>query len=529
MKPDDYDIPEPEYTVLICCRVSGRKQAVEGSGLDSQEHRCRQHAAMRGYPVEKVFLADVSGGLDLSERREIQELLAYLDAHRGNGKRYKIYFDDHKRFARNTAVHLRLRRELAARGATIEYLNFTIEDTPEGTFFETMLAAQAQLEREQNGRQTRQKTKARLEKGFWTFPAPMGYKYVASKEHGGKVLVRDEPLASIITEASEGFASGLFATQTEVKHFLEEQPEFPKDLPNGEVRKQTVARLLDQILYAGYLQAPTHNVSLRKANHPPLYSLATFEKIQERRKNNGKLAVRKDIHRDFVLRGAVCCHACETPLRSGWSKGKNKYYAYYLCQTKECPEYGKSIPRDKIEDEFVEMLKTMQPSRGAFQMICAMFKDAWRIQSEKTLAAASIFKKEAQEAEKEIGQLIERIMETTNQRVIQAYETRIDALEKRKLLAEEKAVQTLPSKHRFNEMLELSLLLLANPYKLWKNGAFELKRTTLKLAFSGPILYNRNQDARTPLKALPHKAFHAFAGASLQNGCGREDLNLHGI
>jgi DNA invertase Pin-like site-specific DNA recombinase len=518
MKQEDYDILESEYTALIGCRVSGRKQ-LKGSGLDSQEHRCRQHAAMRGYPVEKVFLADVSGGLDLSERREIQELLAYLDSHRNNGKHYVVIFDDHKRFARNTAVHLHLRRELATRGARIEYLNYTIEDTPEGTFFETLLAAQAQLEREQNGRQTRQKTKARLEKGFWAFPAPMGYKYVPSK-HGGKELTRVEPLASVIAEALEGYASGLFATASEMRHFLEQNPHFPKDLPDGGVRKQTVARLLDQVLYAGYLEAPTHNVSLRKANHLPLISLATYEKIQERRKNNSKLAVRKDIHRDFVLRGAICCHACETPLRSGWSKGKNKYYAYYLCQTKECPEYGKSIARDQIEGKFVELLQTMQPSRGAFQMICAMFKDAWKIQSEKTLAAANIFKKEAQDAEKEIGQLIERIMEASNPRVIQAYENKIDALEKRKLLAEEKAVQTLPSKHRFNEMLELSLLFLANPYKLWKNGAFELKRTTLKLAFTGPILYNRNPEARTPLKALPHKAFHIFVGNALQDGAG---------
>ncbi len=310
----------------------------------------------------------------------------------------------------------------------------------------------------------------------------------------------------------------VFGSQAEVKRFPEADPHFPKDLPNGEIRKQTIARIMGQILYAGYLEAPTHNVSLRKANHPPLISLETYEKIQQRRQDNGKLPVRKDIHRDFVLRGAVCRHACETPLRSGWTKGKTKYYAYYLCQTVECPEYGKSIPHDKIEGEFKELLQTMQPAHGTFRMICAMFKNAWQAQADKTAVAAKAFKQEAQEAEKEIGQLIEKIMKASNDRVIQAYEGRIEELEKRKLLAEEKASQSLPSKHRFNEMPELSLLFLANPHKLWKNGGFELKRTTLKLAFTGLILYNRNQDARTPLKALPHKAFHAFAQPALQYG-----------
>lgn len=145
-------------TALLYCRVSSRKQMREGDGLNSQEHRCRQHADSRGYPVERIFLESVSGGLDLAERPALQDLLRYLDAIKNNGARYVVIFDDHKRFARHTEMHLLLRRELGARNAKIEYLNFTVDDTPEGEFIETMLAAQAQLERQQNGRQTKQKT-----------------------------------------------------------------------------------------------------------------------------------------------------------------------------------------------------------------------------------------------------------------------------------------------------------------------------------------------------------------------------------
>jgi len=38
----------------------------------------------------------------------------------------------------------------------------------------------------------------------------------------------NEPLASIIREALEGYASGRFDIQAEVKRWLEAQPEFPK-------------------------------------------------------------------------------------------------------------------------------------------------------------------------------------------------------------------------------------------------------------------------------------------------------------
>lgn len=95
-----------------------------------------------------------------------------------------------------------------------------------------------------------------MEKGFWTFRAPIGYKYVPSKA-GGKELVVDEPVASEVKEALEGFANGGFAKQAELKRFLESQPHFPKGLPNGELRTQTVVRLMEKVLYAGYLEAPT--------------------------------------------------------------------------------------------------------------------------------------------------------------------------------------------------------------------------------------------------------------------------------
>ena len=53
-------------------------------------------------------------------------------------------------------------------------LNFPFEDTPEGKFLETIIAATGTLEREQNGRQVLQKMKARMEQGFWVFCAPLG-------------------------------------------------------------------------------------------------------------------------------------------------------------------------------------------------------------------------------------------------------------------------------------------------------------------------------------------------------------------
>src|SRR5690606_11113605 len=172
----------------------------------------------------------------------------------------------------------------------------------------------------------------------------------------GKMLVRDEPLASIVKEALEGFASGRFQTQAEVKRFLEDQPAFPR-AKNGVVLYQNVTNILVRSVYAGYVEAPNWGVSLRKGHHEPLISFETYKRIQERLDGKAKAPARKDIQADFPLRGAVACGDCGNPLTACWSKGRGGRYPYYMCFQKGCPEYRKSIRREVIEGEFEALLK----------------------------------------------------------------------------------------------------------------------------------------------------------------------------
>ena len=92
------------------------------------------------------------------------------------------------------------------------------------------------------------------------------------------MLMRDEPVASVVQEALEAYASGRFETQAEVMRFLQDNPLFPKD-NRGIVRHQRVTVLLNQPVYAGYIEAPNWDVSLRQGQHEPLISFETYQKI----------------------------------------------------------------------------------------------------------------------------------------------------------------------------------------------------------------------------------------------------------
>jgi site-specific DNA recombinase len=499
---------EAAQAALIYCRVSDRKQKTGGHGLESQEHRCRQYAKERGLSVEMVFPDDITGGGDFMKRPAMRALLAYLDSEKE--RTYVVIFDDLKRFARDTEFHIKLRREFAKRGASVECLNFRFEDTPEGRFIETVIAAQGQLEREQNSRQVVQKMKARLEKGYYVFHPPAGYRYEKDRMHG-KLLVRNEPVASIIAEALEGYASGRFASQTEVQRFFESKPNFPKSYADGRVRITKVREILERPTYAGFVEAPNWGVSLRKGHHEALISFACHERIQARLRGSSLAPARKDINEDFPLRGFVLCDDCGAPMTACWSKGRKQHYPYYLCDTRACPSRRKSVPRADIEDAAHAMLRSLQPARQLFAMTRAMLIDAWEMRLSEAHSARQTLVAQIRDIENQIESLLDRIVEATNASVVQAYEARIDKLERRKIGLSEQAAQTVPPQGRLEELIEHAMTFLANPWNLYEKGSLAVKRTVLKLTFAAPLRYSRNEGYRTAEITFPFKVLAEFS------------------
>ena len=499
---------------VLYCRVSSKSQEKEGHGLDSQEHRCREYAAARGYEVVNVFPDTKTGEGDFMKRPGMVALLAYLDAF--PDEKFVVIFDDLKRYARDTIFHLKLKQEMRLRNAERECLNFKFEDTPEGEFIETVMAAQGELERKQNGRQVAQKMKARMQSGYWTHNAAIGYQYEAVRGRG-KMLKRHEPLATIVQDAFEGYAMGRFQSQAEVKRFFESFPEFPRN-KKGVITQQRVTEILTQPLYTGYICSETYGIEWLKGHHEPLISIETFDKVQARRNGIAKAPLRKNIGDDFVARGMAVCADCDVPLRSSWSKGRNKSYGYYLCQTKSCASYGKSIRRDKLEGDIGELVRGLEPTKKLMSLAKAMFTVAWE---QRRTHAAEIIRsgqRQIESLEKQIETLLTRIMDASNPTVIRSYENKITEMERSKIiLAEQLANQAAP-KGKFEDQLEPALTFLANPWKLWQTGHVGLRRTVLKLAFADRIKYCRKQGPRTPEIALPFKLLDG--STDLQISCG---------
>ena len=492
---------------VIYTRVSSKAQVKKGDGLGSQERRCREFAAYKDHEVAEVFRDEgVSGGL--VDRPGMKDMLAWLRKNRAAEP--IVLIDDISRLARDTEVHRKLRGALGSVGATLESPSIEFGDDADSILFENIVASMAQHHRQKNGEQVIHRMKARLMNGYFAFWGPTGYTYARVKGHSGKLMVRDEPHASLIQEALEGFATGRFQTQSEVKRFLEPHPIFTRD-SKGEIHPQRIKNLLTNKIYAGYYEYKPWDVSLTKGKHEALITWEVFQRIQERLSKKAYAAVRVDAAEEFPLRGFVTCDCCGHQLTAYWAKGRNKRYPYYECFNKRCDERRKSIRKDVLEGEFEELIKQMRPTAGLMATVSAMFRDIWdyRIQGYEEKRGKQ--KRALTSINVTISKLTDRLIETTSSSAIQAYEVKLEKLEAEKILISENLAQKQDLGQDFDKSFRTALNFLINPWNLWSSPNPDNRKTLLKLVFAAPLPYARNRGFRTAKTTSPFNVLGALA------------------
>ncbi len=491
---------------VIYCRVSNSKQKTEHDGLRSQETRCREYARYRQLDIVKVFDDDISGGK--VSRPGMDAMLAFLKQHRHETP--FVIIDDLSRLARGIQAHWQLRELILSAGGELISPSIEFGTDSDSKLVENMRAVVAQHQLEKNKEQTRHRMEARIKNGYWTFWAPKGFRF-KKKKGNGSILVRDEPLASIIAEGLEGFASGRFETQVELKRFFESRPEFPKDLPSGKIRNQRIKDMLTQPLYAGYVGLESWGISLRKADHKGLISFATYEKIQERLTQKARAPVKKNLNDDFPLRAFILCGDCKRPMTACWSKSKTgKKHPYYQCYNKDCIARPRSIRRDVVEKDFEALVRSLVPSKGLITIARKMFKTIWEHRISHVASTADALNAQAVELDKQITSYLDRILDASSPTVIKAYEQRISTLEADKAALLEKAAQNTQKPKSFEEAFQTPMAFLANPWKLWASGELKQRRMLMKIAFSSQPEYVRGKGFQTPNLALPFKALGDF-------------------
>ena len=173
----------------IYVRVSTKDQ-VGNLSLPTQEKACREYCKRNGYDIDWVF-AEEGESAKTTDRTELKRLLAHCLENKGLVKAVVVY--SLSRFAREKYDHHFLRIRLARLGVTLRSATEPIDDSSSGKLMEGIIAAMAQFDNDVRAERTIEGMKARLERGGWTFPPPIGY--VASLDpHGNKTIAGPKAL-----------------------------------------------------------------------------------------------------------------------------------------------------------------------------------------------------------------------------------------------------------------------------------------------------------------------------------------------
>jgi len=485
---------------LIYARVSSERQATEGHGLDAQEHRCRAYAESKGYEVEKVFRDSFSGGGDFMNRPAMSALLGHADKHAHRD--YVVLFDDLKRLSRDTAFYMKLKDEFRVRGIKLESPNFVMDDSDEGSFVQQILVGAAELERKQNRRQVIQKQKARLERGYWSFCPPTGYKFEKHPEHG-KILVPISPEAELIKMALEGYASDKLYDQVAVRNFLK-----INNFRNGRpVHMSLVRRLLTETLYAGHIEYAAWEIARRKGLHQEIVSIEVFDRVQAKLTGKSYLISRKDYCLDFPLRGFVLCKDCGHPLTASWTKGKTRKYPYYWCRWNGCQLKNKSITKSGLEDRFDVLLDKIKPRPELLELANQILLDVWSQRVSKLDEHRTVLQKRLQAARRQTEGLAARLSRAQEEDLVSVYEDQLmrAGREERSLATQ---IERLTERSGdFEGALKQMFAVLRNPAAVWARPDIIQKRSVLKLIFSAKLRYDPVSGFQTPEKSLIYGLF----------------------
>lgn len=194
-----------------------------------------------------------------------------------------------------------------------------------------------------------------LEEGRWPGgSSPTGYKKV------DKLLVPDEPRASLIVKAFQLYASGGYSIKT-LKNELDKQGF--RSVNNKQLTNSNYHNILINPIYYGMMKWNGH---LYEGKYPPLIDKQLFDRVQEmlRRTKNGQL-IPVYAKYEFTYRGLVACGECgykitaEEKTKTNKGNGKVHRWVYYHCtHFKDCSQYG-MVREEKIEEQIVDLLSNL--------------------------------------------------------------------------------------------------------------------------------------------------------------------------
>ncbi len=334
-------------TAVLYSRVSSDEQ-LKGLSPDVQKDLCKKWAKENGYRIVGVFEDGGKSGTKTVGRDGLDDMIIFCQQERVN----VALVVDTDRIARNEVDHFFIKNELKKGGTQLIAINQPmINDSPEGQFFETILAGTNAFYSRLLGRKVKKSLEKKCQLGDFPGWAPLGYLNVnkGSEEKPHKVVEIDPVKGPLITEMFRLYSTGNYPVDT-LGDLMYEKGLRSKN--NKRVYRSIMYHMLKNPFYIGMFR---YNGEVIKGNHKPLTTPEIFEACQRICSLNNQNACRRRKYK-WLLNGFAYCQEDNARLCGDWNRVKKKAY-YHGNPLRGCRHY---TPLGDLEEQVIEELEKIQ-------------------------------------------------------------------------------------------------------------------------------------------------------------------------
>jgi site-specific DNA recombinase len=473
---------------VIYCRVSTVEQAEEGNSLVTQERACREYATKNGFEVIESYI-ERGESAKTADRTQLQKMLAYATQKKSQISAVIVYKID--RLSRNTTDYSNFRVLLKRYGVQIKSTSEQIEDTPQGRFMETIMAASGQFDNDVRAERCSNGMREAMREGRYVWGAPVGYSNHAA--YNGKPTIAPNETAPLVKKSFELIATGLYSTEDVRRRMGKEGLCTPNGKP---ISKQYFPQMLRNKLFPGWIEKFGE---IHRGKFEPIIEDQLFEQVQRVLKNKGKrVAEYKRDNEDFPLRRFVFSPD-GLKLTGSWAKGKYPYYRFSV--------KGSNYQRDEVEKQFAALMDSYRFEEPQIKKLKRFVREQFHAATASERADASTFQTRLQALEGEQTTLVQKnIKGVVNDSVLKQQLDRIEreTAEIYSQLALLRNADISPE-----EAVEYAEGYLLAPSKVWRKSDLSVQTRLQWFQFPSGVVFN-GQIFETPKVSSVFKAKEAI-------------------
>ena len=359
---------------------------VDGFSLDAQKERIRKYAEAFDYEIVGEYEDAGKSGKSIQGRAEFKKMLEDIETNK-DGISYVLVFKL-SRFGRNAADVLTTLQFMQDCDVNLICVEDGIDSSKDaGKLMISVLSAVAEIERENILVQTMEGRRQKAREGKWNGGfAPYGYKLTDGQ------LIVEENEAEAVRVIFDKYANTDMGSNG-ISKYLEQQGIKKKARQNGKntlFSAKLIKDILDNPVYVGkiaygrrknekvtgtrdqYHTVKQEDYMLFDGIHEAIVDLETWEKVQEKRKQQAKKYEHINVGNEQIhlLSGLLKCPICGAGMYGNKSiKNKNgkhyKDYFYYSCKHRtpvlghEKCTFRKQLHEEKLNNAVAEIISKL--------------------------------------------------------------------------------------------------------------------------------------------------------------------------